>query len=970
MANNIPPSNVFKFVALRPPTPPEKRNAQIAFIADTRPAKETPVGRLASHFDPEDGSQVPELIKRFIDERRYDLEYPQSRGDTRLFNVEAAVKAIPPEQVSTQHLQAAAGKVLGQPVKAFYSARESQQLLHEIWDRYYAFLILGLSTPQNLEQLTRNLRVYHLLALLAKDFPVPDAETLQTILSAKPVIDKFFTSLPKPKVTSEPPKLEALPEAKIAQYKGLWSDLVDTHRALEEVRALKLTTEAKTTTEQVEVPNRMTGFAEKSQITRVNTLKRVNPASFEALRPATKRVLTELRIKQDDFSMPGTVGALTTRLERLNSALATIDDPRFLSFMPQEAKEIRGLSLLGDHLKGGILSSVLFPLFLGGGNVRGSIKPLGIGDLKVVKQKLKKYAAGEVAHIENVLRGEYKERKHRVLDRTEETLTIATETEEETTKDTQTTERFELKKESEKTIQEQMSVQAGVTVSGSYGMVTFGAHGDFAYSTSSQESSKSASNFAREVIDKSVSRIQKKTREERVTKTLHEVEELNTHGIDNKDKPDHVTGIYRWVDKYYEAQIYNYGKRMMFEFIIPEPAAFLEYAQTHQPKKDIVPPVPLSATLTHKDIREWNYQTYIRDYLVQGCSPPPPEYKLVTATMASEAKIENGTALAKSSKELVVPDGYTIGDLGFSMSAIYVLGGPQIRLSIGNDDGSFALTNNAAKRRQDAVVGSVYLGPYDGIVPVSINCYDVNSFFVNVTATCYRRWEKYETWQIQTFEKIVAAYQALQATYEQKIAAQKAQQGIVIHGQNPLINRETEKTELKKSCVKMLLDTWVFGSFDAMKQTKDNAPDFDIFDAVKEGKQVQFFEQAFEWENMTYLFYPYFWGRQNQWIHKVTTFDTDPVFTRFLQAGSARVVIPVHTAYNDAVMYFLENNGAIWSGGDAPLLNDPLFISLADELRNQTDDLGHATPEGDPWEVVLPTTLVYLQKDAELPTFP
>ena len=107
-------------------------------------------------------------------------------------------------------------------------------------------------------------------------------------------------------------------------------------------------------------------------------------------------------------------------------------------------------------------------------NVRAEIRPLGIGDLKVVKQKLLSYQLGEVAHIENVLRGEYKERKYRTLDRTEQTLAVTTETIEETTKDTQTTERFELKKESENTIQEQMSVQAGVTVSGS-----LLRHGDF-----------------------------------------------------------------------------------------------------------------------------------------------------------------------------------------------------------------------------------------------------------------------------------------------------------------------------------------------------------------------------------------------------------------------------------------------------------------------------------------------------------
>ncbi len=76
--------------------------------------------------------------------------------------------------------------------------------------------------------------------------------------------------------------------------------------------------------------------------------------------------------------------------------------------------------------------------------------------------------------------------------------------------------------------------------------------------------------------------------------------------------------------------------------------------------------------------------------------------------------------------------------------------------------------------------------------------------------------------------------------------------------------------------------------------------------------------------------------------------DTDPLFNKFMQAGSCKVVLPVHKAYDEAVMYFLENNGAIWNGGDTPRLNDPLYMSIAEELRNQTDDLYGAKPEGDP----------------------
>jgi len=100
-----------------------------------------------------------------------------------------------------------------------------------------------------------------------------------------------------------------------------------------------------------------------------------------------------------------------------------------MEYMPPAAQEIRSLNVLSKSFNAALAAAPIFKLRP---NVRGSIKPLGIGDLKVVKQKLKKYAAGEVAHIENVLRGEYKERKHRVLDRNEETITTKVEIEEET----------------------------------------------------------------------------------------------------------------------------------------------------------------------------------------------------------------------------------------------------------------------------------------------------------------------------------------------------------------------------------------------------------------------------------------------------------------------------------------------------------------------------------------------------------
>ena len=979
MAGPITTSDVFKFVALRPPTPPSKDASDQQFIRDDRNPGDTPVGRFLQQFSSKNVSSLPDKLKQLIKQNEYDLAYPQSAGDTDLDATESAARGLSANAISTSKLTAAIKTATDKSLKDLYASTNATKVRQGVWDRYYAFYVLGRFEPQNLELLTRNLRIFHLLRLLSTEAPIPGPESLDRVLSATPVVDKLFTDLPTAEPSSPPTLGEPLPAKTEREYRALWNDLVGTHNALTDVRRLKLTSTVETHTEKIEVAARTTarasgaaaarGSARAPRVveqTQMTSRIKVDPKSFAGLQPDTKELLTTLQLDEKTLSKPEAVEALNGRMAQLSNTASTISDSRFLSVAPAEAKMIPGLMNVATRLNS-YLTIPQFPIWPKFASVRDLIKPLGIGDLKVVKQKLKSYELGEVAHIENVLRGEYKERKYRVLDRTEETLTVSEETQEETTKDTQTTERFELKKESENTIQEQMSVQAGVTVSGSYGMMSFGAHGDFAYSTSSQESTKNSSNFAREVVDKSVTRIQKNIKQERVTKKLHEVEELDTHGLDNKGQADNLTGIYRWVDKYYEAQIYNYGRRMMFEFIIPEPSAFFQYAQTHQPKKDVKAPVALPDWLTHKDITEWNYQTFIRDYQIQGVLPPPAAHKVVSVVMSSDAQIENGTSLSKSSKDLVVPEGYVCENLTFSVSLIYE-NNPQVKISAGKEH-VWSWANNNARRRFDVIGGSVGTA-YDSIIPVAINCYDINSYFITVIATCARTWEKYETWQIQTFEKITAAYQALKASYEQQVAQRDSQQGIVIHGQNPRINREIEKNELKKGSVKLLMDTWQFGSFNAMKQSGDNPPDFDIFDAVGEGKVSQFFEQAFEWENITYLFYPYMWGRFNQWINKINTNDEDPLFTKFLQSGSARVLVPVHPGYNDAVMYFLENNGAIWGGGEPPRLDDPLFISLADELREQTDDLANATPEGDPWPVILPTTLVYLQKDATLPTFP
>ena len=143
------------------------------------------------------------------------------------------------------------------------------------------------------------------------------------------------------------------------------------------------------------------------------------------------------------------------------------------------------------------------------------IRPLGVGDLLVVQQELVGYRPGEVAHIENVLQSEHKTRTHTRTRETEEIFVVETEELEETERDLQSTERFELQKETERTIESEMAIEAGLSVTASYGVVSATATASFAYNQSRSESNRVASQFAKETIDRSVSRIMRRTREER-----------------------------------------------------------------------------------------------------------------------------------------------------------------------------------------------------------------------------------------------------------------------------------------------------------------------------------------------------------------------------------------------------------------------------------------------------------------------
>lgn len=586
----------------------------------------------------------------------------------------------------------------------------------------------------------------------------------------------------------------------------------------------------------------------------------------------------------------------------------------------------------------------------------GQVSEPYTADLMVVEQNLKRYELGEVAHVENVLKSEFKERKFSTSTTTEQSTLTETEVTDEKTKDLTTTDRYELQTEAQNVINENTSVEAGVTVNASYGpSVDITANANYANNTSTQDSHKASTTFARDTTTRAVSRLEKRTLTRKFTRTVEVVEEVNKHGFDNKLGPGNISGVYRWIDKIYDAQIVNYGKRLMFEFIVPEPAAFLRYAMTKQPMEGVTlvkPDVPgycladgrTFQQLKVQDIQPENYLNWVSKYGVEDVSTPPKSNVILSQSISASGqeiiKLSNDTMLNTKSAIIEIPDGYIPNSV--SIVADFLEDSDGHGNSLYN---YISIILDHSKITDLSNTTPVHILRYGNWKEIAIAVNVINKLYytVIIDTFCICSVSKFQEWQLTTFNSIMNAYNDKKSRYDNAIEAAKIRAGYnQIQGKNPFINRETEKTELKKGCISILTGQR-FDLFGAMNRNVApyGYPEIDFIDANAEGRFISFFEQSFEWTNMTYVFYPYFWGLKDEWVTTSQLDDTDPLFAKFLQAGSARVQVPVRPGFGTAVQNYRTLRG-IWNSDGKHVPTDEngepdlMQLSIIAELKELT----------------------------------
>jgi len=580
-------------------------------------------------------------------------------------------------------------------------------------------------------------------------------------------------------------------------------------------------------------------------------------------------------------------------------------------------------------------------------------RPVGIGDLQVVRQELIGYEAGEISHIENVLEGELLRRSTRREEVNELTITQETDTTQVEERDQQSTSRNELSTEAQKEASQQTTSVKDQTTTTEYGKLV--------------ENSKT--NYARSVTDRAVNTLTQMVKLQRVQREKKTFTEKAVHELDNRKNPKKVRGIYQWVDKKYKTRILNYGKRLLYDVVVPEPAAFLidSLKNAAQPESFQLTK-PVDPQISPTDLNPGTYRFYATRYGVTGSVTPPPD-EFIQTMAYQDAKDVSGNIAAFGGNwfkryfaafQIQIPDDHKAVS-GYVQRTNLAFGGPTTRVLeffIGEHTFLQFGVNDTLNR-------SFPLSGETGVIPVTIRSFsEVIQFNFAIGINCQRTDKAYEQWQLKTHATIMSGYQRQLAEYQDKLSQyQAAVRSQMALAQNFAHDPSIEQEELKKAFIFLLLGEH-FG------QAFHPTPDPELIPpnptTVRDwGAMVAFFERAFEWDNIMYTYYPYFWGRQARWGELILIQDTDPEFEAFLKAGAARVVIPVRPGFEAALAHYQET-GDIWMGEEIPDMFSDFYVSIIEEIKARNFAPGKEICIAE-WDVKLPTTLVMLKEDETLP---
>ncbi|MET0550880.1 MAG: hypothetical protein ABW002_16585, partial [Xanthomonas sp.] len=435
-------------------------------------------------------------------------------------------------------------------------------------------------------------------------------------------------------------------------------------------------------------------------------------------------------------------------------------------------------------------------------------------------------------------------------------------------------------------------------------------------------------------------------------------EQRRAQSIDNSGH-GRLVGVYRWIDRVVQVRLDPLGSRLVLEFELAQPAqpwlAHLCQAATPPLQPPPALPSPTSGQPPCSVVTADNYQALGATYGVFDLEPPPPLQCTVSATLDRVALADLGV--------LQVPEGYQAQTAQVTLAVAdsrYVMA-----CSIGGHDASATsptalpalsaplpayATATAAGPAQ--IAPPVVIQPYQktqqltgltltGAVPVTVMT-SAPAFAVCVSLDCVliggaAASPLFQAWQLRQFARLQRACGEAWADYDATLRTR-----IDAAAVQPLA---LQRQVLQQACLAALLPALPAEALGSRE-----------LEPVLDAAHMTWQYQAWPLDSV----HPWPAPAPGQAQHA----SQQESLQGFLQARSARVLMPVAVGWEAWLLWLLQCP-VPWAGGPA----DTPVVASSVALLETLHGAAALAPEPAPrWTLRVPTTLLYLQDDAGLPT--
>lgn len=599
---------------------------------------------------------------------------------------------------------------------------------------------------------------------------------------------------------------------------------------------------------------------------------------------------------------------------------------------------------------------------------QGSWKLLGLGTLKHARQQLKGYQAGELAEVVNVMPCERQERQEHLLTQQEQHQRSDEAHHEETDNSRQSTSANDLTKALQEVMAAEGLARNMSNVTPSYENLNQMLTGSWTGGNANAGwSDMDSSRLVQTLTEKAASHLGDQVTSQRGKVWQELCERRQSNLIDNRGN-QRLVGIYRWVDKLVQVDLTDAGRRLILSITLENPAETWISNVKSLGDKPLVKPQPLSAFSVangqgYANILPTNYQAYAAQYGITDIEAPPADTQTVTATI--------NRVVVGDLSTLVIPEGYrantgnvTTAIANSQYNLVCSIAGQDISYPaqviapsdltvIAPDTSSTTSVGNAVvtpAAPSSALLSTVALSNINnmqGAIPITVMS-SASLFGVTVEVSCTRGVSSSEdpllvSWQMDCYNRL---YQAWEEALDQYNKALKTRIELASKGRTTEIQRDV----LTQGCLTLLQPT----------STSECT-----------------LEPLFSWFDMS-------WHYESKLLDMAPTCppvstssishpEPEQLFTRFLQAPAAHILLPVQPGSELQFLFDLQFPSP-WVGSRSrtPITESTLW--LIEELIGPEPDSPNINSgvqnNAEQWTIRLPTSMLYLQQGPTLPQQP